>query len=113
MQGDTVGLGYWIAKMDQGMDLIEVAARLIDSKEFRDLYGTKPTNGEFLTKVYENVLGRAPDKGGYDWWMNEMSTNQSKTPQKVLADFSESSENQMATLTLIGDGIIYSPWHGA
>lgn len=113
MQGDTVGLGYWIAKMDQGMDLIEVAARFIDSKEFRDLYGTKPTNGEFLTKVYENVLGRAPDKGGYDWWMNEMSTNPSKTPQKVLADFSESSENQMATLTLIGDGIIYSPWHGA
>ena len=52
MEGDTAGLGYWIAQMDNGMDMVEIAARFIDSDEFRSLYGQNPTNGEFLNKVY-------------------------------------------------------------
>ena len=109
---DTGGLGYWIAQMDKGMDLIEVSARFIDSKEFRDLYGSAPSNADFLTKVYTNVLGRAPDKGGYDWWLNEMNTNAEKTKAKVLADFSESAENQTGTAPLVATGIVYEPWSG-
>jgi hypothetical protein len=98
--------------MDKGMDLIEVSARFIDSKEFRDLYGSAPSNADFLTKVYTNVLGRAPDKGGYDWWLNEMNTNAEKTKAKVLADFSESAENQTGTAPLVATGIVYEPWSG-
>ena len=93
-EGDTAGLGYWIAQMDEGMDMVEVAARFIDSDEFRSLYGQNPTNGEFLNKVYLNVLDRLPDAGGYDWWMDQLENNPEKTWEKVLADFSESPENQ-------------------
>ena len=49
--------------MDLGKTLVEVSAGFIDSDEFRASYGTNPTNGEFLTKVYNNVLGRDPDSG--------------------------------------------------
>jgi len=41
-----------------------------------------------------------------------MKTNPAKTWQKVLADFSESTENQANVASLIADGIEYSPWVG-
>ena len=109
---DSGGLGYWIAQMDNGMDMVEVAARFIDSNEFRTLYGANPTNGEFLTKVYNNVLDRDPDAGGYAWWIDQLENNPEKTWQKVLADFSESPENQANVADLIAEGIPFDPWVG-
>ena len=109
---DAGGLGYWIAQMDDSMDMVEVAARFIDSDEFRALYGSNPTNGEFLTKVYNNVLDRDPDAGGYAWWIDQLENNPEKTWQKVLADFSESPENQANVAELIANGIQYEPWLG-
>lgn len=106
--GDMSGLGFWISRIDNGMDMVEVAARFIDSPEFRGLYGQSPSNADFLTKVYTNVLGRTPDQGGYNWWLNELNTNPTKTKAKVLADFAESSENQTGVASLIGNGIQYT-----
>ena len=107
---DTIGLGYWIAQMDKGMGVVEVAARFIDSKEFRELYGANASSADFLTKVYSNVLDRNPDSVGLAWWVNEMTVNPAKTWQKVLADFSESAENQANVGSLIANGIDYTPW---
>jgi len=112
MSGDKAGLGYWIAQIDRGMDMVEVAARFIDSPEFRGLYGQNPSNADFLTKVYTNVLGRTPDQGGYNWWLNELNTNPTKTKAKVLADFAESQENKDSVATLIGNGIQYTEFVG-
>ena len=105
---DSGGLGYWIAQMDKGMGVVEVAARFIDSPEFRSLYGQNPSNADFLTKVYTNVLGRTPDQGGYDWWLNELNTNPDKTRQKVLADFAEIQENKESVAALVANGIQYA-----
>jgi len=112
MNGDKGGLGYWIAQIDKGMDLIEVSARFVDSNEFRTLYGANPTNDQFLTNLYMNVLGRQPEASGFNWWLNELSTNPEKTKGKVLADFAESAENKAAVIDLIGTGITYEPWMG-
>ena len=107
---DEGGLGYWIGQMDLGKTLVEVSAGFIDSDEFRASYGTNPTNGEFLTKVYNNVLGRDPDSGGYDWWVDQLTNNPEKTWDKVMADFSEGTENQANVLELIGNGVQYDLW---
>ena len=107
---DDQGLGFWIAKMDEGMDLIEVSARFIDSAEFRGMYGYNPSAGQFLTNVYAHVLDRVPDAGGYAWWLDQMEHNPEKTWQKVLADFSESPENQANVVGLIGSGVVYDLW---
>jgi hypothetical protein len=109
---DQGGLGYWIAQMDSGMNMVEVAARFIDSNEFRAMYGASPTDEQYLTKIYQNVLGRDPEPDGYNWWLNEMRTNPEKTRAKVLADFSESAENKAGTAQLVGQGIVYDPWVG-
>ena len=107
---DEGGLGYWIGQMDLGKTLVEVSAGFIDSDEFRASYGTNPSNGEFLTKVYNNVLGRDPDSGGYDWWVDQLANNPEKTWEKVMADFSEGTENQANVLELIGNGVQYDLW---
>jgi len=106
---DLSGLGYWIDRMDKGMDLIEVSSRFIDSAEFRALYGTNPTNDIFLTRLYSNVLQRSPDNTGYVWWQSQLRSNPEKTWQKVLADFSESAENQANVAQLIASGIPFDP----
>jgi len=111
MSGDTAGLGFWIGQMDNAMDLIEVSSRFIDSSEFKSSYGTNPTNAQFLTKLYTNVLGRQPEAEGYNWWLNELNTNPAKTKAKVLADFAESNENKSGVLGLLGQGITYDPWN--
>lgn len=107
---DTEGLGFWIAQMDGGMDLIEVSARFIDSDEFRSLYGVNPTNGEYLSALYNNVLDRDPDQSGFDWWLDQMVNNPEKTWEKMLADFSESPENQENVIALIGLGFTYDEY---
>ena len=112
MAGDTVGLGYWIAQMDRGMSTVEVAARFIDSNEFRALYGANPTNGDFLTRLYQNVLDRSPDEDGYAWWIDQLQNNPEKSWKKVLADFAESRENQSNVISLIANGITYDLWVG-
>ena len=107
---DEGGLGYWIGQMDLGKTLVEVSAGFINSDEFRASYGTSPSNGEFLTKVYNNVLGRDPDSGGYDWWVDQLANNPEKTWDKVMADFSEGTENQANVLELISNGVQYDLW---
>ena len=96
--------------MDLGKTLVEVSAGFIDSDEFRTSYGTNPSNGEFLTKVHNNVLGRDPDSGGYDWWVDQLTNNPEKSWSKVMADFSEGTENQANVLELIGNGVQYDLW---
>ena len=109
---DSDGIGYWIANLDSGLNLSDLSARFVDSAEFRATYGSKPSNSDFLSKLYFNVLGRAPDAGGYSWWLNEMNTNTNKSMAKVLADFSEGAENQAGVADLIATGIEYTPWFG-
>jgi hypothetical protein len=96
--------------MDLGKTLIEMSAGFIDSDEFRASYGTNPSNGEFLTKVDNNVLGRDPDSGGCDWWVDQLTNNPEKTWEKVMVDFSEGTENQANVLELIGNGVQYDLW---
>lgn len=107
---DHVGLGYWIAQMDAGMGIVEVSSRFIDSTEFQSVYGSNPSDPVFLTRVYQNTLGRDPEPLGFDWWISEMRTNPEKTRAKVLADFSESFENKTAVASLITDGIVFTPY---
>jgi len=99
---DSSGLGYWVKQMDEGMELVEVAARFIDSAEFRSVYGLDPSHDEFLYRLYTNVLDREPDASGYDWWLNQLNTNPEKTWERVLADFSESPENQQNVIQITG-----------
>ncbi len=101
---DNDGLKYWIGQLDAGMTLQEVAARFIGSDEFRRLYGTNPSNADFLTRLYNNVLHRTPDATGYAWWLEQLNTG-AHSQTTALMGFSESPENQAGVLNAIMNGI--------
>lgn len=101
---DTGGLKYWISKMDSGLTLDGVASGFIASQEFKTLYGSAPSTQTFVSKLYSNVLHRAPDVSGYDYWVKLLE--QGKISKVVaLAQFSESPENQVGVAGAIQDGI--------
>jgi len=105
------GLGYWIAGMDNGYKLKELASFFMHQVEFDQLYGSAPTNAEFVTKLYTNVLHRAAEGAGYDFWMNSLGQGTSR--EDVIVAFSESAENQAQVIGTIQNGMNYQPYHAA
>jgi hypothetical protein len=105
---DKAGLGYWIAAMDKGMSLTQAAAGFTGSAEFANLYGAHTSDTQFVQALYQNVLHRAGDSAGADFWMHALAS--SVTRADVLANFSESTENQAQVIGTIQNGIDYLHW---
>ncbi len=109
---DQAGLGFWIKALDSGFSLRDAAAGFIASPEFASLYGSNPSNTAFITKLYNNVLHRAPEQEGFDFWLNAMN-NHIVDQAEILVQFSESQENQAQLLGVIGSGFDYVAYTGA
>ena len=107
---DVVGLGYWIKSLDVGNALVQVAQGFIDSGEFQSRYGALD-NAQFITQLYANILDRAPDQAGYDWFLANLNSGASSRAE-ALRVFAESPENYDATIGLIGNGLAYTPYLG-
>jgi hypothetical protein len=90
--------------MDGGKKLSEVASGFIESNEFKSLYGANPTSDQFVSKLYNNVLGRAPDAGGFNYWVGLLNNKQIDMTS-TLINFSESTENKAAVIGVIQNGI--------
>jgi hypothetical protein len=106
---DLGGLGFWISGMDGGVSLNGVAQGFVNSAEFKSVYGASPTKAQIVTRFYDNVLGRAADSGGYNYWLGILDSGQASVAG-LLASFSESPENQAAVIGVIGNGIPYTPF---
>jgi hypothetical protein len=105
---DLGGVGFWMQAMDRGTSLHTVASGFVNSAEFDALYGVNPTDVQLVTAMYQNVLHRAPDQGGLDYWMHQMS--QGLDDASLLTSFSNSAENQQAVAAIIGQGFEYIPF---
>jgi len=107
---EAAGLGYWLWGKDQGLSLADMAHQFMTGQpEFDALYGTNPSNTEFVNHLYANVLHRAAEGAGYDYWMGVLNS-QGATREQVLTFFSESPENQAQVIGSIQNGITYTPW---
>jgi hypothetical protein len=108
---EAAGLGYWIWRMDNGASLTEVAHEFMTGQpEFDALYGSNPSDTDFINHLYENVLHRAADAAGFAYWQNVLNTSPNARAD-VLVDFSESPENQALVIGTIQNGMTYTPWH--
>lgn len=106
---DKAGLGFWIDSFDKGVSLVDAARGFVNSAEFASLYGANASDAQYVEALYGNVLHRTPDAAGYDFWIHSI---QLVSRAQVLADFSESAENQAQVIGTIASGIEYTPWHG-
>ncbi len=103
---DVGGLGAWIHVLDHGASLETVAGGFLASGESAERYGSNLTNDQFVTRLYQNVLHRPYEQGGYDHWMLVLGNGLSRAV--VLAAFSESAENKAQVIGAIQDGMEYT-----
>lgn len=106
---DLVGQGFWMEMLERGVSLHTVAASFVASEEFAKLYGAAPTNAEIVTRLYQNILDREPEPGGYAFWLDILDTKKADLPTVVLA-FSNGEENSANVAELIANGIAYTPF---
>jgi len=106
---DLVGLGYWIKMLDGGTSLLEVARGFVASDEFKNLFGVNPDTASLVSGLYQHVLHRAPEQGGYDYWYKVLADNPGALAE-VLVAFSEGNENQAALIGVISHGMEYTPY---
>jgi len=107
---DKAGVGFWMNALEHGVSLHDIAQGFIASAEFTALYGADLSNTDFVTRLYANILDRAPDAGGFDYWLYALNNGYARAD--VLANFSESDENVDAVAALIGTGFAYIPYGG-
>jgi len=106
---DLVGLGAWTHVLDNGADVYnDLAHGFVASAEFQARYGTLSTTN-FVTQLYNNVLGRGPDADGLAAWVGAID-QRGASREVVLYGFSESAENISYSLGLIGQGMAYTAY---
>ncbi|MDY0202067.1 MAG: DUF4214 domain-containing protein [Tenuifilaceae bacterium] len=72
---DADGLAYWVSTIESsGWSLRQVSDSMFESAEVALNYPETLSNAEFLNQVYLNVLGRAGDGAGIDYWLAQMAT---------------------------------------
>jgi hypothetical protein len=106
---DKAGLGYWIDMLDHGQTLQDAARDFVASPEFSGLYGAGVSDAQFVQALYQNVLHRPAEGAGFDFWVSSL---QIVSRADVLANFSESAENQAQVVGSIQNGIDYLHWAG-
>jgi hypothetical protein len=95
---DYSGLQYWIGQFRGGASLETISNAFATSPEFGQRYGALD-NAQFVTRVYNNVLGRAPDAAGLSHWVGQLASGM--TRGQMMVQFSESPEY----LGRIGDSV--------
>ena len=86
---DQAGLLDWTGRLASGTDFLTVIEGFVNSREFANTYGNTDA-GQFVTLLYQNVLDRAPDDGGFADWTGRLGSGTSRA--EVVQGFSQSRE---------------------
>jgi subtilisin-like proprotein convertase family protein len=116
---DLAGLGFYISEADKGASAASMAIGFTYSAEFQKAFGTTITDNyatganitNLVTAFYTNVLQRAPDAAGRDWYADQITTQQ-KSVGQVLAEIADSPEYVAKLTGLLQSGIEFIPWGG-
>lgn len=97
---DTGGLAYWAGRRRGGTSVRMIATVFTRSSEFQRRYGALG-NGDFVKRIYLNVLGRSADSDGLGYWTRRLDTG-AITRSELLVQFSEGSEHLRRTDASVG-----------
>jgi hypothetical protein len=98
---DANGLQNWINGNAAGtVTYASSAQSFSESQEFKNRYGSNVTDTQFITTLYNNVLGRAPDAAGLSHYQSLLAGGRSRGA--LLLDFSESPENRVLFTQVTG-----------
>ncbi|MFK7836747.1 MAG: DUF4214 domain-containing protein [Sulfitobacter sp.] len=69
---DAIGLLFWATAFEEGATLEELAVLFADEAEPQAALPDSLSNEAFVEKVYDQVLGRAPDADGAQFWLDQL-----------------------------------------
>jgi hypothetical protein len=84
---DPGGLAFWTSLLRNGTSRQAVMTGFLQSAEY---LSNNPIPNMFVTSLYQRLLGRAPDPGGFAFWVQQL--NQGATPGDVARGFLFSEE---------------------
>ncbi len=84
---DIEGKRYWIEGLKNGMSATDVVEYFFESDELKR---KKLSDKEFVEKAYRTILGREPDRSGYEYWLNKLNEGVSK--EIIIYEFAFSEE---------------------
>ncbi len=88
-----------------GTPLTAILNQFLTSPEFQSTYGTL-TNGDFVNLIYQNVLGRAPDPNGFNYYVGLLNSNQ-LSRAGVMVQFINSAEFSTAVRARAYANLLY------
>jgi len=71
---DAIGLSYWADRFYFGMPLTDIAKSFFVQPETLATYPSGMPTRTFISNVYNNVLSRAPDTDGLNYWTREIDS---------------------------------------
>jgi Subtilase family/Domain of unknown function (DUF4214)/Bacterial TSP3 repeat len=87
---DHNGFVAQVGALKSGTALETIANSFATSPEFTQTYGANLSNSQYVTLVYQNVLGRSPSSNEVNAWVALM--NQGWSRGRVMLGFTESQE---------------------
>jgi hypothetical protein len=80
---DASGFQFWLDQMEAGATPYQIMQSFSNTPEFISEYDGLTTVGQ-VTKLYLNVLDRAPDTAGLDYWVGQINSGAQTFPDVVF-----------------------------
>ena len=90
---DYDGFRGWLGILLAGVSPEQIVQAFFDSGEFQSRFGSNLTNGQFVETMYNNILLRSSDPGGFNGWAQALNSGQ-VTRAQVALSFLDSDEFQ-------------------
>ncbi len=98
-QPDAAGWIWWMGVLSSGgVTQTQLTADFMADAEYCGFFSqpagcsNPPSDSQFLTTLYQNALGRAPDQSGWNYWIGQLASGVART--QVVSDFIGTSEFQ-------------------
>jgi hypothetical protein len=87
------GFRDWLAALLAGLSHEQIVQTFLESGEFKARFGSSLTNGQFVERMYLNILLRSSDPNGLNYWVGQLNSGQMTRAQLALS-FLDSDEFQ-------------------
>lgn len=95
---ETAGISLWNTQLSAGTSKAAVANSLLNSAEFVSAHGTQ-TDQQFVTALYQGVLGRPPEAAGLALWTGQLDLGLSRGDLAVAIADSDEAKTHLASAT--------------
>ncbi len=89
---DQEGLNYWTnvaATAGSSATLLSISKNFQNHQKFAEEYPASLSTTEFVTKIYHNMLNRAPDSEGLNFWVTVLDNGMPKHEFTPCATYKE------------------------